>query len=86
LQLGGQPVGHQRRLGGVRVTQHDVGEAHHRGREQRHRDVAADLRLEAGHAADLGYDRAAHGFGRNQLGGSNQRADAGREHGRNDEA
>ena len=42
--------------------------------------------LQPGHGADFRDDRAAHRLGRDQRRGGHQRADAGREDGRNDEA
>ena len=86
LQLGGQPVGGERGLARALVAQHDVGEAHHRGRKQRDRDLAADRRLKPGDGADFRDDGVAHGRRGNERRGRHQCGDAGREDGRNHKA
>ena len=85
LQLGGELVGDQRRLGRG-VAERDVGETHHRGRKQRDLYLAADGRLEPGDGADVRDHRIAHRSGRNQRRNGDKRGDPGRKDGRDDKA
>ena len=76
-----QLIGDHGRFAGAVVAEQHVVEGHGSGWEQRHRNVAAQDRVESGDGLDLFGDRVTHRRGRHEKRQRNQRDECHRDHG-----